>query len=955
MGDFELASDELMHYGVKRRSGRYPWGSGEHPFQRSGDFLARVNELESDPKFVYVDENGVWGPKGKEYRGTTGVAHALGLSSTELRVQKGLAKDERRAIDVATAKSLVYDKGLSKMEAGRRMGINESSVRSLLNEASESRMQAAKNTAEKLKEEVDKKGIIDIGRGTERYLNVSATKMDEARYILEREGYNIYGMNVPQPTNPGQFTVTKVLAKKDITYPEAYKLMKEGKLEQIDDVYSPDHGTTFVSNKALKPESISSDRVFVKLSDDVGPDGTKGVERDGVIFVRRGVDDLSLGNSDYAQVRILVDGNKYLKGMAVYSDDIPKGYDLLVNSNKKTRADAFKDAEDDDENPFGANITRQGQNTYIGKDGKEHLGAINKLRETGTWDGYDNSTISSQFLGKQSLKLAKNQLNIAYADKVAQYEEIMSYTNPTLKRHLLAEFADNCDSAAAHLEAAALPRQKWHVILPAPSLKDNEVYAPNYRDGETLALVRYPHGGTFEIPIVKVNNKNPEARKMIGTDAPDAICINSKVAERLSGADFDGDTVMAIPTNSKVAIKSTNQLPGLKNFDPHSEYATTKVKTGKKDADGKDIYDYQVNGRSVKILSKQRTQTEMGKISNLITDMTIRGATNEELARAVKHSMVIIDASKHKLDYKQSYYDNDIATLKQMYQGHYTDDGRYSEGASTLLSRANAKVNVTKRKGSPNTQEMKETGKKIFKESYEEYILRDKKTGEPLLDKNGNIKTDYRKQKSRQMYEVDDARKLSAGFPMEEVYADYANHMKALAQKSRKDIFTVGKTEYIKAAAKKYAQEVASLNAHLNEALKNAPRERRASVIANSRAMAKKNSDPTMTNAEFQKLKAREMAIAREEVGASGKGSKIYITDNEWKAIQAGAISDSKLSQILTKADSDRVKELASPASSRQLSSAKQAKIQTMRASGYTIAQIADDLGISTSTVSKYL
>ena len=174
MGDFELSSDELMHYGVKRRSGRYPWGSGEHPFQRSGDFLARVEELESDPEFVYVDTKGEWGPKGKEYKGQTGVAHSLGLSSTELRVQKGLAKDERRAIDVATAKSLVYDKGLSKMEAGRRMGINESTVRSLLDEVSESRMKAAKNTADKLREEVESKGTIDISKGVERYLDAGA-------------------------------------------------------------------------------------------------------------------------------------------------------------------------------------------------------------------------------------------------------------------------------------------------------------------------------------------------------------------------------------------------------------------------------------------------------------------------------------------------------------------------------------------------------------------------------------------------------------------------------------------------------------------------------------------------------------------------------------------------------------------------------------------------------------
>ncbi len=97
----------------------------------------------------------------------------------------------------------------------------------------------------------------------------------------------------------------------------------------------------------------------------------------------------------------------------------------------------------------------------------------------------------------------------------------------------------------------------------------------------------------------------------------------------------------------------------------------------------------------------KNTQTEMGIISNLITDMTLKGATEDELARAVKHSMVVIDAEKHKLDYKSSYADNAIASLKKKYQGVTEPDGTYHEGAGTLLSRAKSKQMVLKRVGTP--------------------------------------------------------------------------------------------------------------------------------------------------------------------------------------------------------------------------------------------------------------
>lgn len=67
-------------------------------------------------------------------------------------------------------------------------------------------------------------------------------------------------------------------------------------------------------------------------------------------------------------------------------------------------------------------------------------------------------------------------------------------------------------------------------------------------------------------------------------------------------------------------------------------------------------------------------EKQLDVVSNLITDMTIKGATDEELCRAVKHSMVVIDAVKHKLGYKQSEIDNDIESLKKKYQSNELSD-----------------------------------------------------------------------------------------------------------------------------------------------------------------------------------------------------------------------------------------------------------------------------------------
>jgi len=917
----QVANDFLMHIGMPRRSGRYPWGSGDDPYQHSKDFLSRIEEYK------------------KQGYSETKIAEGLGLTTTQLRTQMSLAKDVRRTYQVAKARGL-REKGYSLNEIAEQMGFaNDSSVRSLLNERSEARMNQARKTAEFLKKQVDEKGMIDVGVGVERELNISREKLNQALYILEMEGYNTFGGGAPQVTNQGKQTNMKILCPPGTPY----KVDENGRkvssavykfedLHSVKNYVSHDDGETF-DPKFVYPKSMDSKRIKVRYAEE------GGIDKDGVVEIRRGVDDLSLGKSRYAQVRILVDNDRYIKGMAVYADDIPDGYDLVFNTNKKkgtpmidpdpSAKQVLKTISKDPNNPFGSLIkegvldpdnpakSEGGQSYYYDKSGKKQLSLINKRAEEGDWNEW-SKTLSSQFLSKQSMTLIKKQLGLAAADKQAEFDEISSLTNPTVKKAMLKSFADDCDSAAVHLQAAALPRQKYQVILPIPSMKDNEVYAPNYKNGEQVALVRYPHGGTFEIPILTVNNKQSQARRVLGNTPNDAIGINKKVADRLSGADFDGDTVMVIPTGGKIKITSTPALKDLEGFDPKLEYGGKKKGTYK---------------------AMRNTQTEMGEISNLITDMTLKGATPEELTKAVRHSMVVIDAEKHGLDYKQSEVDNGIASLKKKYQGRVDTEGKYHEGSSTLISRAKSQTSVLKRRGSPIIDP--ETGEQSYKEVYEEYT--DPKTG----------KTRVRTQKSTLMAETKDAHSLSSGTPQEEVYADYANKMKALANTARKEMVNAGKIRYDSSAKGTYDNEVKSLNAKLNVALKNAPRERLAQFRANAEVAVKKQTYPDMTQKEIKKISQQALARARVEVGA--ERSPIAITDKEWEAIQAGAISENLLTKIVKNTNIDDLKQRATPRSTTTLSAAKIQKIAAMNSSGYTTSEIAEALGVSASSVTNYL
>lgn len=997
-----VAEEILMHYGIKRRSGRYPYGSGEDPYQHGRDLLGRIEELKKEG-WTETPEN---------------IKKEFGLTTTQYRTEKALAKNDRRMLQVETAKRLRDKEGLGATEIGRKMGLPESTVRSLLDDKSESNMKRARATADFLKRQVDEKGMIDVGTSTELELsaefglNISKETLKQALYILEKDGYPTYKGGIPQPTNPGQQTNQMVLCPPGTEHKEIYNF---DQVHTIRDYISRDGGETY-EKKFTYPESMDSSRIQIRYSED------GGVEKDGIVELRRGVADLSLGESRYSQVRILVDGTHYIKGMAVYSDakDWPDGVDLIFNTNKTknvAKMDVLKEIKKDPDNPFGSAIKdadQGGQYWYDPETGKRckstdpgaKLGLINKRSDEGDWSDWKDA-LPSQFLGKQNINMARKQLELARADKQAEFDEIMSLNNPTIKKHYLNKFAESCDSAAVHLQAAALPGQKYHVIIPVNSLKETEVYAPGYENGSKLALIRYPHAGTFEIPIVTVNNKNATAKKLIGTDAGDAICINHKVAERLSGADFDGDTVMCIPTHDKmgkVKITSTDELKGLKGFDPKTTYGADKI-----DIDEDGTKHYYRNGKEYRIM--KNTGTQMGIVSNLITDMTLADATPEELARAVKHSMVVIDAEKHKLDYKQSEIDNGIDILKKKYQ---------TGGASTILSRAKGEVSIDKRQGSPkvNMEYNPRTGEKnpdydptkpegalIFKtaddlyypdRTYDKatktvtlktvdgkkisYSMDDKEavnryspvkkvndiTGEvTYTDKSGDIsyRVNTRKQQSTRMAETDDAYTLisEAKHPMEILYADHANAMKAMANQARKEMVTAGKIKYDASAKKVYQKEVDALNARLNTALLNASRERAALRAANIDIQNKKQAyeeehGTEMKKKDVKKISQQAVSKYREEVGSvSRRDRAIIISDREWEAIQAGAVSENTLTKILANTDVDSLRERAMPRATSTLSPAKINQIKSMNASNYTLEQMATKLGVSRSTITKYL
>ena len=373
--------------------------------------------------------------------------------------------------------------------------------------------------------------------------------------------------------------------------------------------------------------------------------------------------------------------------------------------------------------------------------------------------------------------------------------------------------------------------------------------------------------------------------------------------------------------------------------------------------------------------------------------MTLLGASEDEIERAVKHSMVVIDAEKHHLDWRRSEEENAIKALKAKYQGGP------NAGAATLISRASSDKRVPKQKvqytdyltddeghyildengkrinsGKVKNGVNVETGEKVYRQTGETYhkpiyeyakdeeghYILDEKTGKKIKTSAKPVgyeeKETVRQTKTTKMADAADAMELvsEARHPVELAYANYANQLKALANTARKESISTKPIPYDKSAKEAYSEEVESLKRKLTIAQQNAPRERQAQIAASVIYKGKKQDNPNMSAEEEKKVKAQALAEQRVRYGA--KKERINITDKEWEAIQAGAIHTQMLRDILNNTDADALREKAMPNNFKNtVNPFKEQRIKDLADSGYTQDEIAKIVGLSASAVGKYL
>lgn len=854
----------------------------------------------------------------------------------------------------------------NRSERARILGVTEGTLRSRENGQVDENSKIIFEVADILRDEMSKSKYLDVGKGTaerislEQKMNVKPDRLATAIEILKLEGFDTINVQVDQMgSRAGNKTTIQALVPPGTTYQQLKNdvLTTEG----VIGVYS---GPRLDSNsgsfrKIEEPVAIDPSRIFVRYAEEGGK------ERDGLIELRRGVDDISLGNAAYAQVRIAVEGGKYLKGMALQTDDIPEGYDILVNSNKPIgtpKEDTFKKLEPSKAipgNPFGTSIRTNPDEDYIiqrhyidSKTGEEKLSAINVVNAEGDWAQW-SKTVASQLLAKQSPDLVKQQLEKTYEAREQEFNEIMSLTNTVVQKRLLDEFEKNTDKAAVDLKAVAFPGQSTRVLLPYPDMNPKECYCPGYDNGEMVALIRYPHGGVFEIPALTVNNKYEAARKDLG-NCRDAIGIHPDAAATLSGADFDGDTVIAIP----ILDKYGNKVTPLTSSDDINMQPYEKLKgfDTKQFALPKDVV-YEADGvtrrKDPRVMQDEAARgKQMGIATNLIMDLTSKRADPDDIVNAVMYSMVVVDAYKHGLDWKLAKKVFEIDRINKKY--------RSSGGSDTIMTKAKSPEYIYPRKEKTAVSKMSEeelkrwyAGEKIYEDISKTVAWRDKETGEyHEVQKRG------KKIPSTRMAEEKDPYKLMSNSPteIEMSYADFATRLKALATRARKELRSIA--TYTKntdpSLKEKYKDEIKSLMDQKTVAIAGKPLEKQAQAYANKKFQIFKEDNPDLDDDKYDKFKGRFIQEARDRIGA--KQTRVTISDKEWEAIQSGVISASQLDELLDYADMDRVKKLAMPRSTGSLSYSQiQAIERALRKEDANIAEVASDFGVSVSTIFNYV
>lgn len=941
----------LKHYGVKRKSGRYPWDPSLH-LPKNYKFIEDRDEMK------------------KRGLSDNEIAKQMGLSTTVYRSKVTIAKEELKQYNMQRISKL-QSEGMIIDDIAKTIGTTGQTVRNYLDEIKNPNKSAraqrvqTEAVAQTLEDAVKRSKYIDVGKGVEIQMGISKEKLKSGLNALVESGeYEVHNLRIAQVTDKNNSTPVKVLTKKGVERSEIYKNMD--KVRPVEEFAI--NGDARMFQQMERPKSIGWDRVHIRYAIPEGQKGhgtnDDGAMMDGAMFLRPGVKDLNLGKASYAQVRIAVGDTHYLKGMALYGTEemfknVPKGTDIIFNTNKtanKTPQEVLKELKKNPEggapidgpNPFGATVKRQ--NTLLDSKGNPiykpgvkdrfgnkvpQIGSVNIVNEEGDWGNWSKA-LSAQFLSKQPTTVVHERLKATMKQVQDEYESIQKVTNPVIKKQLMESFVSDLESKQVHMKAAAPKGFQGHVILPVPDMKENEVYAPNYKNGEKVVLIRYPHGGRFEIPELTVNN-NSVARKMISKDSPDAIGIHPKVASKMSGADFDGDTAYVIP-NNKGKFKSRDSLKELKNFDPNM---------------------YADKPGTFTPITKRYQQTLMGVVSNLITDMTLQGAPSNEIARAVKHSMVVIDAEKHKLNYKRSAEENGIDALMKRYMTH-VDKVKYGE-----LERYNPKTRRVDKVIDPDKLKKDLTpGKEYTSAStiisrHKQSVITDGYQVEvpDPKSKSGGTKMVWRNKKETYLVNMVKDANVFLGpnaTKTEHHYADYINELKAFKNKVDAEMSGIKMPARDPKAAKIYAEEVLSMKDKVNQVKINRIKERQAQRMAevSSKAeIARRSEDEVLKKDEISRIKQQALNKARSMVGA--ERTPVTITDDEWDAVQSNAVSGTLLKELVSFMDDSQLKSLATPRANKQMTEARKSKAKALLANGYTIAQVAEALGVSSSTIGK--
>ena len=994
-------------------SGRYHHGEGENPHQH-----------DYDPEYEFAQ---------MKHRGASEeeILKAMGLSTTEYRklVKELKSKDmTARHEDVVKLSEMGLGATAIAKELSKRYGyeISEGTIRGDLKRIAAgekvrvTKLEATKkiliDTLNEHTEDGKPYTFVDVGEGSEKYINVSQVLKDGAVSAIARENTDVFEhvIQVAQVNNSQQKTTVKFLVK--VNDPSLTEGKSETEVKKAAAAYLHQHydemapitssvigaaeGVPSSVRKVEYPVSISHERVMIGYSDDP-VNGDDNLAKDGTMIIRPSAKDLTMTDCDtqtgvthYAQVRIAVDDSHYCKGMAMYGreDQFPPGVDVIFYTNKTSNKSwdkvlkEFKKTKDengnivvDKDNPFGADLKATGQRYYYDENGEKKMSAVNVLREEGDWNEYRKS-LSAQFLSKQNLAFARNQLNTSIDNAKTQFDEIAAVKNAQVRNKLLEDFAESCDAKAIDLSAAATTGQLTQVLLPCPSLKSTtynddgsikeygHVYAPNYPDGHKLAIIRYPHANICEIPVLIVNNSNPEGKTQIGRGL-DAIGLPKSALDQLSGADTDGDTGTCIDVTKLeelgLHVDTTKYFDELIGFDSKAAAPMTDVTVLNKN------WNARSDGTSGKTMSKRDRGLQMGRITNCISNMQkATGVTRDEMVRAMKYSMIVIDAYKHNLDWKGAEQEYGI---KEIYDKYSSGDKKAIWTVSKASTQGGLETqdfkyeSYTKADGTEGQKKVyinTETGEKYWSYTGREYekLKEDPTTGK----KTGTGEMVKATQKSTGMEDAwrrgEDATALVSAYntPMEQEYAKYSNAMHDIANQARK--MMVNNTETVVATAEvkaQYVNEVASLKAKLEVAQQNAPKERLAQMYAQAALKSWKANNPedAKDSDMLKKKRTYFQNQARARTGANGSGTRVKISAKEYEAINAGAVPKNTVTDVLKRCDKNTLNKQAVPHDESAVSDFAIAMVKQWASQDPStrISQelLAKQIDISVSTVSQ--